>query len=154
MDLYEVLKKLNIQYKEIEHEKVYTVEEAQNLKLKIDGTGCKNLFLTDKKGTYLLVTLKDDKKADIKEISKITNTKHLSFAKCEELNSILNLEQGSVTPIGIINDIDNKVIVLIDKDLSGKKVLIHPNINSKTISIKFEDLVKFIEFENHKLILI
>ncbi len=45
MDLYEVLDKLNIQYSEIEHEKVYTVQQAQNIKLTIDGIGCKNLFL-------------------------------------------------------------------------------------------------------------
>lgn len=154
MDLYEVLDKLNIQYSEIEHEKVYTVQQAQNIKLMIDGIGCKNLFLTDKKGKYTLVILEDNKKANIKDLAKISSTNHLSFASEKELKNILNLEQGSVTPLGIINDTDNKVLILIDKDLENKKLLVHPNINTKTISIDYNDLIKFIDYENHKYILI
>ena len=155
MDLYEVLKKLNIEFKEIEHEAVFTIEQAQGIKNKIDGLGCKNLFLTDKNGKYILIVLSENKKANIKQIEKIVNTSHLSFAKETELKSILQLEQGSVTPFGILNDNDNKVMIVIDKDLKGKKLLFHPNVNTKTISISYGDLIKFIEFEKHnyKLIL-
>ena len=155
MDLYEVFKKLNIEFKEIEHEAVFTIEQAQGIKNKIDGLGCKNLFLTDKNGKYILIILSEDKKANIKQIEKIVNTSHLSFAKETELKSILQLEQGSVTPFGILNDNDNKVMIVIDKDLKGKKLLFHPNVNTKTISISYDDLIKFIEFEKHnyKLIL-
>ena len=155
MDLYEVLKKLNIEFKEIEHEAVFTIEQAQGIKNKIDGLGCKNLFLTDKNGKYILIILSEDKKANIKQIEKIVNTSHLSFAKETELKSILQLEQGSVTPFGILNDNDNKVMIVIDKDLKGKKLLFHPNVNTKTISVSYDDLIKFIEFEKHnyKLIL-
>ena len=155
MDLYEVFKKLNIEFKEIEHEAVFTIEQAQGIKNKIDGLGCKNLFLTDKNGKYILIILSEDKKANIKQIEKIVNTSHLSFAKETELKSILQLEQGSVTPFGILNDNDNKVMIVIDNDLKGKKLLFHPNVNTKTISISYDDLIKFIEFEKHnyKLIL-
>ena len=155
MDLYKVFKKLNIEFKEIEHEAVFTIEQAQGIKNKIDGLGCKNLFLTDKNGKYILIILSEDKKANIKQIEKIVNTSHLSFAKETELKSILQLEQGSVTPFGILNDNDNKVMIVIDKDLKGKKLLFHPNVNTKTISISYDDLIKFIEFEKHnyKLIL-
>ena len=155
MDLYEVFKKLNIEFKEIEHEAVFTIEQAQGIKNKIDGLGCKNLFLTDKNGKYILIVLSENKKANIKQIEKIVNTSHLSFAKESELKSILQLEHGSVTPFGILNDNDNKVMIVIDKDLKGKKLLFHPNVNTKTISISYDDLIKFIEFEKHnyKLIL-
>ena len=155
MDLYKVFKKLNIEFKEIEHEAVFTIEQAQGIKDKIEGLGCKNLFLTDKNGKYILIILSEDKKANIKQIEKIVNTSHLSFAKETELKSILQLEQGSVTPFGILNDNDNKVMIVIDKDLKGKKLLFHPNVNTKTISISYDDLIKFIEFEKHnyKLIL-
>ena len=155
MDLYEVFKKLNIEFKEIEHEAVFTIEQAQGIKNKIDGLGCKNLFLTDKNGKYILIVLSENKKANTKQIEKIVNTSHLSFAKETELKSILQLEQGSVTPFGILNDNDNKVMIVIDKDLKGKKLLFHPNVNTKTISISYDDLIKFIEFEKHnyKLIL-
>lgn len=153
MNIYMILQELGISYNEIEHEAVFTVEQAQNIKNKIEGTGCKNLFLTDKKGKYFLVVLEENKRANISEIEKLTDTKHLSFANNEELKEILSLEQGSVTPLGIINDINNKVLMIIDRDLKNRKLLVHPNINTKTISINFADLVKFIEYEKHKYIL-
>lgn len=152
MSLYKIFKQLNIAYEEIEHEAVMTIEQAKQIKNKIDGIGCKNLFLTDKKGKYFLIVLEEDKKADLKFLAKIVKASRLSFAKISELESILHLKQGSVTPFGIINDIDNKVLLLIDSDLIGKKLLFHPNINTKTVSISFEDLIKFIQFENHDYI--
>ncbi len=133
----------------MEHEAVYTVEEAQEIQGRIDGVGCKNLFLTDNKKKYFLVILEENKKADLKQIGKMVNVSHLSFARAHDLNNILKLEQGSVSPFGIINDMDNKVVLLIDKDLKDKKLLFHPNVNTKTVSIKYDDLIKFIKFEKH-----
>ena len=72
----------------------------------------------------------------------------------EELKEILGVTRGSVTPLGIINDIENKVLVLLDKDLQHQTLLAHPNRNTATISIKFEDLIRFIEYEKHKYFLI
>ena len=88
-----------------------------------------------------------------KEIAKITGASHLSFASKDELEKILLLKQGSVTPLGIINDIENKVILVIEKELKDKKILVHPNTNTKTIAINYNDLIKFIEFRKHKYIL-
>ncbi len=153
MNLYEILDKLNIKYEEVEHEAVFTAEQAQFIKVEIEGIGCKNLFLTDKKGKYFLVLMEDNKKANIKEIAKITGASHLSFASKDELEKILLLKQGSVTPLGIINDIENKVILVIEKELKDKKILVHPNTNTKTIAINYNDLIKFIEFGKHKYIL-
>ena len=154
MNLYEILDKLNIKYEEVEHEAVFTAEQAQFIKVEIEGIGCKNLFLTDKKGKYFLVLMEDNKKANIKEIAKITGASHLSFASKDELEKILLLKQGSVTPLGIINDIENKVILVIEKELKDKKILVHPNTNTKTIAINYNDLIKFIEFGKHKYILV
>ena len=154
MNLYEILDKLNIKYEEVEHEAVFTAEQAQFIKVEIEGIGCKNLFLTDKKGKYFLVLMEDNKKANIKEIAKITGASHLSFASKDELEKILLLKQGSVTPLGIINDIENKVILVIEKELKDKKLLLHPNTNTKTIAINYKDLIKFIEFGKHKYILV
>lgn len=152
MNLYEILMQLNIEFEEIEHEPVFTVEQAKSIVNKIDGTGCKNLFLTDKKGKYFLAILEDNKKANIKNIAKTVNTSHLSFADISELKSILQLGEGSVTPFGIINDTAKKVLLVIDKDLKDKRLLFHPNVNNKTISITYDDLIKFIQFENHNYI--
>ena len=149
MNLYEILKQLNIQYKEIEHEPVYTVEQAQFIKNYIEGTGCKNLFLTNRKNQYYLVILEESKRLDIKKLAQLVNQSHLSFASSQRLKMILDLEPGSVTPLGIINDKDNLVTLLIDKELQNKNLLVHPNTNTKTLSISYDDLIKFIEYENH-----
>lgn len=154
MNLYETLDYLNIDYKEIEHKKVMTVEEAKHIESMIDGIGSKNLFLTDKKDKYVLVLIHEDKQANIKKIGELIGIKHLSFAKPEELMDILGLEIGSVTPMGIINDTSNKVLLVIDESLIGKKLLVHPNINTKTISIEYNDLIKYIEYLNHEYIII
>lgn len=154
MNIYEVFDKLNINYGMISHKAVFTVEEAKFIEDRIDGIGCKNLFLTDKKNNYFLFILREDKRADIKKISKIVGASNLSFANSDDLFKILGLKPGSVTPLGIINDKDCLVKVLIDKDLANKKILVHPNVNTKTVSIECSDLIKFIEYFNHKYIFI
>ena len=68
MKLYDVFKKLDIEFEEIEHEPLFTIEQAQLIKRNISGIGCKNLFLTDKKGNYVLCILEENKRADIKQI--------------------------------------------------------------------------------------
>lgn len=154
MNLYDILNKLSIEYKEIAHEPVFTLEQAQFIKKHINGTGCKNLFLTSKNGNYYLVLSDESKKANIKEIAKSVNESHLSFASTEQLKEILNLEQGSVTPLGIVNDKNNLVTLIIDKRLKDKILLVHPNTNNRTISVSYNDLIRFIEYENHKYITI
>lgn len=146
MNLYDILNELNINYEEIEHKAVYTVEEASCLSGRIEGIGCKNLFLTDKKNNYFLYLLRDDKKADLKELGNFLDVKRLTFGNDESLNLLLGLTKGSVTPLGIINDKDNKVKVIIDKELVGEVILVHPNVNTKTMAISYEDLIKFIEY--------
>ena len=155
MDLYKVLDDLNITYEELEHNAVFTIEEAlkENIPKRIDGIECKNLFCKNK-NHYYLIFIEASKRADLKALAKFVGESHLSFASPTELKSILNLDLGSVTPLGIINDNNNQVKLLIDQELANKKVLVHPNINTKTMSIKYEDLIKFIEYTNHDYIVI
>jgi Ala-tRNA(Pro) deacylase len=150
MNLYEILSKLEITYYEVEHEAVYTIEEANQIESKIDGVGSKNLFLKDKGSNYYIYVLREDKRADLKELAKFLNVSKLSFGKDEELKRVLDLDKGGVTPLAIINDEENKVTVIIDKDLEGKKVLHHPNVINKTMSIEHNDLIKIIEYTEHK----
>lgn len=148
--LFEILDKLEIKYELLEHEAVYTVDEAKELDNMLDGIGCKNLFLTNKKGKYFLVMIHEDKRANIKKIESLVDCKHLSFGKEEDLKEVLGLEAGSCTPLGIVNDKENKVVLVFDKDLVDKKVLCHPNKNTATLSLEFSDLIKFIEYLEHK----
>ena len=155
MNIYDILKQNNIKYKEIEHKKITTIEEAKKLNIKkiLNGIECKNLFVKSKNNYYIILT-DASKKIDLKEIAKQINQNRFSFANENELKEILNLEIGSVTPLGIINDTENKVTLLLDKELEKKEILVHPNINTKTMLIKFNDLIKIIENTNHKYYLI
>ena len=153
MDIYNILNELNIKYEQIEHKPVFTIEEALEEKIpdKINGIECKNLFVKNK-DNYYLIFMEASKRANLKELAKLLNKSKLSFSNEKELKEILKLNIGSVTPIGIINDKNNLVVLLIDRDLKGKKVLVHPNTNTKTMSIEYEDLIRFIEYTNHKYI--
>lgn len=148
MEIEKILNELNIKYEEITHEPLYTVQDAKIIKGKIKGLGCKNLFLKDKKHYYLLI-LREDKRANLKELANFLNTKHLTFATIFEFKSILNLEKGSVTPFGILYDTKNLVTILLDSSLKEKTLLFHPNVNTKTISINYNDLIRWIEYFQH-----
>ena len=151
MELYETLKNLGIEYEEISHKAIFTVAEAQKEKIaiRIEGTECKNLFVKSK-SRYYLIFLDAGKRADLKFLARLAGESKLSFASDDELNSVLNLEAGSVTPLGIINDSENKVTLLLDRELAGKRILVHPNTNTRTISISFDDLLKFISQTDHE----
>lgn len=153
MDILEVLNNLKIDYELLEHKPVYTVEEAKQIENMIDGIGCKNLFLTNKKGNYFLLVIEENKKANLKELAYFLNVSKLTFASADELKELLNLEPGSVTPLSVINDRENKVLLILDKDIEDKKILVHPNTNTKTLSLHFNDLLKLINYTNHEYII-
>ena len=147
IDIYEVFNKLNIEYQMVEHEEVFTAEQSKHIKNMIEGVGGKTLFLKDKNNYYLYL-LDDERQANLKFLSKSLNIGRLSFGNEDELYDKLKLKKGSVTPLGIIND-NSSVILIIDKTLKGKKILTHPNINTATVSIRYDDLIKFIKYCNN-----
>jgi len=152
MEILKLLKKLNINYELLEHKAVFTSEEASFIKEQIEGLGVKNLFLKDTKKNYYLLLREDTKPVDLKKIQEKVGTSRLSFGNEEELKNIMNLTKGSVSPLGIINDKNNLITIIIDNELKDKKLLVHPLINTCTISIKYEDLIKIIEHEKHNYI--
>ena len=145
--LYNWLKINEIDYLLHTHKPVFTVAEAKEFTGHIPGLHCKNLFLVHSKDhTFFLVTLPAIKQVKILEISKILSLKKLSFAKADDLLKILGLEPGSVSPLGLLNDTQNSVTYLIDKDVwDADKVCFHPNINSETLEINKNDFHKLIE---------
>lgn len=144
-----VLKKLdelNIHYKLIDHPAVYTIDTMDELHLNKNGHIVKNLFLKNSNGKkHYLVVLKGDKKADLKSIKSQINSTALSFASEERLEKHLGLSKGSVTPLGIINDEEHLVNIVLDEDLKNEEILgVHPNVNTSTVFISYNDLIKFI----------
>ena len=94
-----------------------------------------------------LITVKGDKKIDLKEFRKNNNTRALSFASENDLMDIMNLIPGSVTPLGMLNDKEMKVKLFIDKEFieSSGKIGVHPNDNTATVWLKIEDLINIIK---------
>lgn len=154
MEVLDILNKLEIEYTMIGHEPVFTCEQAQFVKTLINGEGCKNLFLRNNKKQYFMYILPDEKRADLKSLGKQNGLGHLSFGNEEKLWELLKLKRGGVSPFGIINDAENAVTLLIDNELKDKLLLFHPNDNSKSLNIRYDDLIKFIEYTNHEYILI
>lgn len=123
------------------------MDELDNIDLPYKGFDAKNLFVgDDKKNNYYLITVKGDKRVDLKGFRKKYNTRPLSFAKEEELLSILNLTPGSVSPLGLLNDKEKKTIFFLDNYFEDNSLIgIHPNDNTATIWLKAKDLITIIE---------
>jgi Ala-tRNA(Pro) deacylase len=152
--VYSVLNNLNIPYIRYEHAAVFTIEQAMELNITATAQHCKNLFIRNRKADeHFLVIIDEAKKVDLKGLSIQIQSTSLSFASEERLLAFLGLTPGSVTPFGLINDDQKRVTVLIDKDLSlCKTICFHPNVNTVTIEISFEDFVKYLQWCGNKVL--
>ncbi len=151
-EVYDILNSLEIEYVRYVHRPIYTVNEAKELDILIPGKKCKNLFLRNGKGDInYIVILDEEKRVNLKLLAKQIGSTRLSFASEERLFKNLRLTPGSVTPFGIINDVNRDVIVLIDRDLINEKLVnFHPNVNTVTIGISYIDFEKFIKWHKNK----
>lgn len=145
--------KLQIPYEITEHPAVYTIEEMEAEGICDLGEVCKNLFLRDAKGSrHILLVVDKDKRVDLHKIREQLGTTRLSFASEERLQKYLKLTRGSVTPLSIINDPERLVEVAVDRDLVGKARLgFHPNVNTATVWISFDSLMKFVKACGHSV---
>ena len=147
-EVYNFIKNKNIWYEITEHQAVYNMEELSNIDLPYKDRDAKNIFVRDdKKKNYYLITIKGNKRINLKEFKMKYNSINLTFASPEDLKNILNLTPGSVTPLGLLNDKEHKVIFYIDKELLNDNSIIgvHPNDNTATIWLKTNDLIDIIK---------
>ncbi len=152
MDIEIILKQLmelNVQYQIIKHPPVYTIEDVTQISNLDFDKIIKNLFVRDdKKENYYLLLIKNNKRINLNKLRKEINSRRLTFANAEELDHYLGLKAGAVSPLGILNDQERKVKVLIDQDLKTMDLVgIHPNINTATLLLPLPDLIRVIE--NH-----
>ena len=130
------------------YEAVFNMEELDAVELPYPNCDAKNLFVRDdKRRSYFLITVKGDKRVDLKEFRKTYGTKPLTFVKPDELADILGLTPGSVSPFGLLNDAEKKVVFYLDAAFQEAPGLIgiHPNDNTATVWLKAEDLIRIIE---------
>ena len=114
-DIYAYLKENGIWHEITEHAAVFNMEELDAVELPYPNCDAKNLFVRDdKRRSYFLITVKGDKRVDLKEFRKTYGTKPLTFVKPDELADILGLTPGSVSPFGLLNDAEKKVVFYLD----------------------------------------
>jgi Ala-tRNA(Pro) deacylase len=142
------LQSMSIAYRVVNHKAVHTMEEMANLQLELGCTVVKNLFLRDHKGRkFFLVCMKGDKHVNLQLITrKLGVSGSLSFANATQLKEKLGLLPGSVTPLGILNDESRSTQIVLDKAfLDDELVGVHPNENTATVILRFEDLLRILD---------
>lgn len=156
-EIYKLIKEKGYWHEITEHKAVFTMDEVNDIYVPYPEYDAKNLFVRDdKKRNYYLITVKGNKKVDLKEFRKNNNTKPISFASENDLMTILNLIPGSVTPLGLLNDQELKVSFYLDKEfLTGKEIIgVHPNDNTATLWLKVEDLITLIKDHGNEVTII
>lgn len=139
---YELLDGLGVEYYRVDHEATDTMEACQEVDKVLQADTCKNLFLCNRQQTdfYLLLT-PGDKVFKTKDLSKQIGSSRLSFATGEHMEKYLDILPGSCSILGLMNDKDNVVRLLVDEDvLQGQWVGMHPCRNTATLKIRTEEL--------------
>ena len=152
MQVYELLEKLQIPFERMDHEVADTMEACQKIDEKLQVTMCKNLFLCNRQKTnFFLLLMPGDKKFLTKDLSKQLGISRLSFAEAEFMEKFLDITPGSVSVLGLINDSQKEVTLLIDQDLLKDEYIgCHPCINTSSLKIKTSDILeKFLVYTGH-----
>lgn len=140
-EVYALLDAQGIAYEAVEHRAVYTMADLAAVSLSHPEEEAKNLFVRDdKKRNFYLITVRGDKRVDLKRFRREQGTKPLGFASDEELLALLGLTAGSVTPFGLLNDAEHRVTLYLDRDCADGMIAVHPNDNTATVRLKTEDL--------------
>lgn len=146
--IYDYLKRKNVWHEITEHEAVYNMAELYDIDIPYPEYSAKNLFVRDdKKRNYYLITVKGDKRVDLKKFRKNNSTRALSFASADDLMDIMGLIPGAVTPLGLLNDSEHKVTWFLDNEFMNDLGLIgtHLNDNTATVWLKATDLIDLIQ---------
>jgi Ala-tRNA(Pro) deacylase len=150
--VYDLLGGSGIEYRAVEHDAVYTIEDMEALDLPDFAAVAKNLFVRDeKKRNYYLVTLRHDTRLDMKSLSEKIGSTKLSFASENDLNAILGLQKGAVTPFGVLNDTDRRVKVFFEKSFEGAIIGVHPNDNTATVWLNTADIAGLIRAHGNRV---
>ena len=141
---------LAIPFEHHEHEAVFTVEESRGIKAAIPGKHTKNLFLKDAGGAFWLVTVPAEMRVNLKALPQAIGCKRVSFGKPDDMERLLGLTPGSVTPLGAINAAPGSITVVLDRSLAeAERINVHPLRNTATIGLSGADCLRLIEHWGH-----
>lgn len=148
--LQQALADLGIGWSILEHEAVFTVEESEAIHAAMPGAHTKNLFLKDAGGAFWLVTVDHATRVDLKALAGVIGAKKLSFGKAEDMERLLCVTPGSVTPLAAINDADGAVRIVLDERLAGAALVnVHPLRNTATVALSGPDLIRALAAWQH-----
>ena len=144
--VYDFLDKLGVQYQRIDHEAAMTMEACEEIDhaLGDNTTICKNLFLCNRQETaFYLLMIPDTKVFHTKDLSAQTGSARLSFAKPEYMEKFLDITPGSVSVLGLMNDKEHQVKLLIDEEVLDSEYFgCHPCINTSSLRMRTADLIE------------
>ena len=145
--VYETLGALGIEFDYLEHPEAPTIEIAKRYWTNLESTHCKNLFFRNHKGNrHYLVVFDCDHVLAIHDLEKRLKQGKLSFASEARREKYLGLRPGSVSPFGLVNDVDHHVYVFLDENLlKARKLSFHPNDNRASLAIKLEDFTRYMD---------
>lgn len=141
---YDLLDSLGIEYDRIDHEPAMTMEVCEEIDRALGATICKNLFLCNRQQTdFYLLMMPGDKSFKTKDLSAQIGSSRLSFGTPDYMEQLVDITPGSLSILGLMNDKEGRVRLLIDKDvLSGEYIGCHPCINTSSLRIKTSDMVE------------
>ena len=141
---YDFLDGLGISYRRIDHEPAMTMEACAAIDEALEATICKNLLLCNRQCTdFYLLLIPGDKVFKTSQLSKQIGSSRLSFAAPEYMERYLDITPGSLSILGLMNDHDHRVQLLLDKDvLKGEFIGCHPCINTSSLKLRTEDLIR------------
>ena len=144
--VYDFLDKLNISYQQVDHEAAMTMEACARIDEALGTAMCKNLLLCNRQCTqFYLLLIPGDKVFKTSILSKQIGSARLSFASGEYMEQFLDITPGSLSVLGLMNDKDNQVTLLVDQEvLSDEYVGVHPCVNTSSLRLKTADLVDII----------
>lgn len=141
---YDLLDRLGVEYDRVDHAPAMTMEDCKEVDEILESMVCKNLFLCNRQETaFYLLMIPDTKVFHTKDLSTQIGSARLSFAKPEYMEQFLDITPGSVSVMGLMNDTEHRVKLLIDEDvLASEYVGCHPCINTSSIRFRTSDLVE------------
>lgn len=142
--VYDLLDELGIGYQRIDHEAAMTMEACAAIDEALDAVICKNLLLCNRQCTdFYLLMIPGDKVFKTSVLSKQIGSSRLSFASPEYMEQFLDITPGSVSVLGLMNDKENHVQLVMDEDiLKGEYFGCHPCINTSSLRLKISDLME------------
>ncbi len=152
--LYDLLDSLNLEYERVDHAPAMTMEDCHEVDATLGITMCKNLFLCNRQKTlFYLLLMPEDKTFLTKELSSQIGSARLSFAKEEFMEEFLDITPGAVSVMGLMNDKDNRVTLLVDEDLLKEEFLgCHPCVNTSSLKLRTKDVFgPFLEAVHHDM---